>query len=48
MTEKTNNLLDEIAKKLDLIKLESQKDMESLKKQRNKIKYNKENWVFRG
>ena len=31
MTEKTNNLLDEIAKKLDLIKLESQKDMESLK-----------------
>ena len=30
MIDKTNNLLDEIAKKLDLIKLESQKDMESL------------------
>ena len=31
MTEKTNNLLDEINKKLDLMKLESQKDIDPLK-----------------
>ena len=31
MTEKTNNLLNEINKKLDLMKLESLKDMEPLK-----------------
>ena len=31
MTEKTNNLLDEINKKLDLMKLESQKDIDLLK-----------------
>ena len=31
MTEKTDNLLDEINKKLDLMKLESQKDIDPLK-----------------
>ena len=31
MTEKTDNLLDEKNKKLDLMKLESQKDMDPLK-----------------
>ena len=31
MTEKTDDLLNEINKKLDLMKLESQKDMEPLK-----------------
>ena len=31
MIEKTDNLLDEINKKLDLMKLESQKDMDPLK-----------------
>ena len=31
MTEKTNNLLDEINKKLDLMKLESQNDIDPLK-----------------
>ena len=31
MTEKTDNLLNEINKKLDLMKLESLKDMEPLK-----------------
>ena len=31
MTEKTDNLLDEINKNLDLMKLESQKDMDPLK-----------------
>ena len=31
MTEKTDNLLDEIKKKLDLMKLESQKDIDPLK-----------------
>ena len=31
MIEKTDNLLDEINKKLDLMKLESQEDMDSLK-----------------
>ena len=31
MTKKTNDVLNEINKKLDLIKLESQKDMEPLK-----------------
>ena len=31
MTEKTDNLLNEINKKLDLMKLESSKDMEPLK-----------------
>ena len=34
MIEKTNNLPDEINKKLDLMKLESQKDMDSLKKRK--------------
>ena len=31
MTEKMDNLLDEINKKLDLMKLESQKDIDPLK-----------------
>ena len=31
MIEKTDNLLDEINKKLDLMKLESQKDIDPLK-----------------
>ena len=31
MTEKTDDLLNEINKKLDLMKLESQKDMDPLK-----------------
>ena len=37
MTEKTSSLLSEICKKLDLIKLESQKDIESLKNKDMKI-----------
>ena len=32
MTEKTDDLLNEINKKLDIMKLESQKDMDPLKK----------------
>ena len=32
MTKKTDDLLNEINKKLDIMKLESQKDMEPLKK----------------
>ena len=34
MTEKTDDLLNEINKKLDIMKLESQKDMDPLKKNR--------------
>ena len=37
MTEKTSSLLSEICKKLDLIKLESQKDIESLENKDMKI-----------
>ena len=48
MTKKTDDLLNEINKKLDLMKLEWQKDMEPLKNKKYDVKYDMKNWVFKG
>ena len=41
--KKTDDLLNEINKKLDLMKLESQKDMEPLKNKKYDVKYDMKN-----